>query len=143
MKKHGLGMLLVMLLLAACGKQTAKVTTAQLDGRWLLLTVEGVGVPVVDAEEQPNMYFNVADSLFACYVGCNRMGGTLLVKEGKLTFGNVFATRMYCEDTIELEDRLGVLLPQITGVSFMEDGTLVLYDSDERQLVTLVKVDAE
>lgn len=134
---------MAMVLLAACGKPAATVTVEQLDGTWLIRTVEGAELPAVDMEEQPNMFFNAADSMFACYVGCNRMGGSLKLGNGGLLLGNVFSTRMYCHGLMELEDRLGALLPQVAKASLTDDGTLSLFDATDTELLTLVRAGEE
>ncbi len=90
-------------------------------------------------EEAPNMLFDVTNRSFACYVGCNRMGGTLSVGEDSLRMTDIFATRMYCPDKMETEEALGSALEQVHSVRVAEDGGLLLTDEAGRVLITLAK----
>lgn len=133
-------MLLAMALLTACGKTATDVTPEQLEGKWIMQTVEGVQVPTMDIAEKPYMIYTLADNHFACFVGCNRMGGALRFEDGTLSLTNVFSTKMLChnEEAMQLENRLGALLEQVSSVS-MQGNTLVLSTADGHELITMVR----
>ncbi|MDO5356330.1 MAG: META domain-containing protein [Conchiformibius sp.] len=62
------------------------------------------------------------------YMGCNRMMFQADVSsDGRVKFGAVAATRMYCPDAIPLENAFGSLLPQMTRYR-VEGHHLILED---------------
>ena len=141
MKKQTFLMLLAMMLLAACGvKKNIDITPEQLEGRWVLQTVEGVKLPATDTDEKPSMTYTMTDNRFACFVGCNRMGGSLHFENGALSLSNIYSTKMLChnEEAMKLETRLGTLLDQVSSVS-MNGNTLVLTSADGKELLTMVR----
>lgn len=134
-------MLAAMLLLISCGKTTTTdVTPEQLNGKWLLQTVEGAALPAVDVAEQPNVIFDTTEGHFACFLGCNRINAQYKFEEGKISFVNPLSTRMLChnEEIMQLENRLGLLLDQVKNVS-MEDDILILSDEKGNQILTMVR----
>ncbi|MCM1034782.1 MAG: META domain-containing protein [Paludibacter sp.] len=143
MKKQLMYLFSAALLLSACGKQQKGITSEQLNGRWNIVSVNDSNIVSVETDEisaeVPNLYFSVEDSLFACYAGCNRMGGSLILEENTISLGDMFSTRMYCEDAMELEDLLGSLLPQVTQATLSETGELLLTDANGNTLLQLTK----
>ena len=64
------------------------------------------------------------DGAFCATTDCNRLGGTYAVSGDRLTFSNLFATRMYCEASQEGEFA-GLLQPAAT-YRFDSRGRLIL-----------------
>lgn len=134
-------MLSAMMLLAACSKQVATNATAeQMEGRWVLQSVQGAPLPVTENDKQPFMLYTMAENRFSCSVGCNNMGGSLTLENGKLTLSNMFSTKMLCpnEAAMELENRLGVLLDKVTTAKIL-DNTLTLYSEDGQPILTMTR----
>jgi heat shock protein HslJ len=70
-----------------------------------------------------------ADGRFSATTDCNRLGGTYTATGDALTFGNVFATRMFCEGSQENE--FSALLDAVVSYRFTSRGQLLLaLDSD-------------
>jgi heat shock protein HslJ len=70
------------------------------------------------------------DGRFSATTDCNRMGGSYTTGDGNaLTFGDVFATRMFCEGSQENE--FSALLAAVVSYRFTARGQLLLgLDSD-------------
>jgi heat shock protein HslJ len=70
-----------------------------------------------------------ADGRFSATTDCNRLGGTYTTTGDALTFGDVFATRMFCEGSQENE--FSALLDAVVRYRFTARGQLLLaLDSD-------------
>jgi heat shock protein HslJ len=65
-----------------------------------------------------------ADGRFAATTDCNRMGGTYTAAGDAMKFGNVFATRMFCEGSQENE--FSALLNAVVSYRFTARGQLIL-----------------
>lgn len=143
MRKLYLFILLFAALLIGCSKPSGGgqkgFDMQMLDGEWQIVLLGEDSLPFEADEEAPNMLFDITNRSFACYVGCNRMGGTLSVGQDSLRMTDIFATRMYCPDKMETEEALGNALEQVHGVRVAEDGGLLLTDEAGRVLITLAK----
>ncbi len=143
MRKLYFFVLLFAALLTGCSKTSGSgqkgFDMQMLDGEWQIVLLGEDSLPFEADEEAPNMLFDITNQSFACYVGCNRMGGTLSVGEDSLRMTDIFATRMYCPDKMETEEALGSALEQVHGVRVAEDGGLLLTDEAGRVLITLAK----
>jgi heat shock protein HslJ len=64
------------------------------------------------------------DGRFTATTDCNRMGGTYTTAADALTFGDVFATRMFCEGSQENE--FSALLDAVVSYRFTARGQLLL-----------------
>lgn len=70
-----------------------------------------------------------ADGRFSATTDCNRLGGKYTATGDALTFGDVFATRMFCEGSQENE--FSALLDAVASYRFTARGQLLLaLDSD-------------
>ncbi len=143
MRKLYLLVLLFAALLTGCSKSAGGGQKAfdmqMLDGEWQIVLLGEDRLPFEADEEAPNMLFDITNGSFACYVGCNRMGGNLLVGEDTLQMTDIFATRMYCPDKMETEEALGSALERVHSVRVAEDGGLLLTDGSGKVLITLAK----
>lgn len=105
----------------------------RLNALWQL---EKVGDKAVDAKQSPKgaptMELSLAEEKVAGYGGCNRYGGPVKLENGKLTFGNLFATEMACAN-MEAEAKL---LKSLTGqsVSYLLDGDMLYLGEGETKL---------
>ncbi len=136
-------LLLTALLPVSCGKKACTENSFKaesLNGEWQIVSINEDTLQVASDEETPSINFNTEDKSFSCYVGCNRMGGTLSTNNDSLRLGNIFSTRMYCPDKMGLEQKLGIALDQVRFARTADGGTILLQDAEGKTLVTLSKI---
>ncbi|HCS87482.1 MAG TPA: hypothetical protein DIW30_03425 [Bacteroidales bacterium] len=135
-------LLLAALLPIGCSKKAStenSFKTESLNGEWQIVSIHQETLQTAADEEIPSISFNTEDKSFSCYVGCNRMGGTLSTDNDSLRLGNIFSTRMYCPDKMGTEQKLGIALEQVRLAQTSDDGNLLLQDAEGRTLVTLLR----
>lgn len=133
-------LLLAALLPVSCGKKANTENSFKpesLNGEWQIVSVNQETLQTAVDEETPSIRFNTEEKSFSCYVGCNRMGGTLSTDNDSLRLGSIFSTRMYCPDKMEMEQKLGIALDQVRLAKNANDGTLLLQNAEGTTLVTL------
>jgi heat shock protein HslJ len=121
--------LVLTLSLAACG---SPASIPELNGTsWSLVEING---QPVQADSNPTLIFD-ADSAGG-NGSCNSFGGDYEAKNGKLTFGGIFSTMMYCEDVMDQEFAyLGAL--ENAASYQVKDGMLQILDADGQVTLTL------
>ena len=95
------------------------------DTRWTFTAIDGQP----PLSERAGIQFD-GDRIGAT-VGCNGMGGTWRLENGRLMGGPYMSTKMWCEDLMDQEQALGALLgenPQVT----LEGDTLILQGDTRR-----------
>lgn len=128
--------------LASCTASKKSVEPTAFQGEWNI--VEMNGEDLTFDEVLPYVSFNVAESRFSGNAGCNMLNGQfeLNAKDGKLSFGPVAATRMYCPD-MELETSLIDALESVSGfeASLTENNvdSIMLKGEDGHKLLKLMK----
>lgn len=93
-------------LLAACSSgqpkpdsQGSNAVIYELAGtRWALVRLGDKDVKISEGGREAYIYLSSADASVVGYAGCNRISSTHESSGARLTFGEVIATRMYCED---------------------------------------------
>lgn len=103
-----LGLTLVLLLaLGAChgnapqsstDNRSDEVTHELAGTRWALVRLGDQEVKVSDGGREAYIALNSADGSAIGYAGCNRISTTYKSSGAQLTFGEVIATRMFCQD---------------------------------------------
>lgn len=125
MNKNIISFVLLMILalfLAACG---AFGGGADLEGTsWNL--VEIAGQPVV-AGSNPTLSFEQGQA--GGNGSCNSFGGSYEAGNGKLTFGPLMSTLMYCENSMEQETAYLAALQEAAGYE-IKDGTLLILNAN-------------
>jgi heat shock protein HslJ len=130
--------------LAACTNQeppparTSELTngvTYELTGtRWALMRLGDEEVKVSEGGREAYIVLNSADSSVVGYAGCNRISSTHHPTGAELKFGEVIATRMFCDDmpteTALLEAMKATATWRLTG------SQLQLLDAQKRSLAT-------
>ena len=91
---------------------------------------------IASNEKQGITFF--ADSTFGVVTNCNSMGGGYVVNGDSISFTNMFATQMACED-MRMEQLLGLVLQGTLGVDFESDSVLRLNAVTPGQYVLLHK----
>lgn len=150
----------VSLLFGACGQKAAQsgdsdslsVVEEQTDslktlvGRWNIVniavndTLNARPAELTPGEEQYIVF--EADSTFGVKTNCNSLGGAYSIKADSISFGNMFASQMAC-DNMEVESILSAMLPEVRTYSLDNDTTLRLSTSKPASYIMLTKAKAE
>ncbi|MET0535577.1 MAG: META domain-containing protein [Steroidobacter sp.] len=100
--------------------------------RWALMRLGDRDVKISDGGREAYIHLNSADSSVVGYAGCNRISSTHRTSGSQLSFGEVIATRMFCDDmpteTALLEVMKSTTSWRITG------SRLELLDARQRSL---------
>ena len=114
--------------MTGCGDDTKPVTTAELEGTSYVST-SVTGRELVDGTE---LSLNFEGGRLAASAGCNTIGGTYTLDDGKLTQGEAIRTQMSCgAETDAQEQWLAELLSEGATVTLL-DYTLTLTTADEK-----------
>lgn len=127
MKKYLLILFVIALAVSAC---TAEEPAASLAGAWKLTTYGPADAPtpaVPDAEA--GLTFN-EDGTVTGNSGCNGLGGSYTVEGDQITFSEIVATLMACDDPrMVQEDAVQQVLTD-TATYKVEGNTLTLTNND-------------
>ena len=69
--------------------------------KWVLRTINGEKVNT----DRAYIKFEPSKDRFGGKGGCNGMGGDLKVKGSRIDLSQIISTKMFCEDTSELENK--------------------------------------
>jgi heat shock protein HslJ len=117
--------------LASCASPSS---TPELNGTsWSLVKINDQ--PVLE-NSNPTLVFE-ADSVGG-NGSCNSFGGDYETKDSKLSFGALFSTMMYCEDTMEQETAYLAALQDAAGYQ-VKDGNLLILDTDGQATLTFAQ----
>ncbi len=61
---------------------------------------------------------------------CNSFGGSAIVNSDSLTFGNLFSTKMYCNDVQATEDNFFISLSKVNRFMIKDKTLLLLHGED-------------
>ena len=61
---------------------------------------------------------------------CNSFGSTISVEKNKISFKNIFSTKMYCDDVQQTEDTYFKLLGKVNKFKIKEKKLLLYLDND-------------
>ncbi len=102
--------------------------------RWALMRLADEKVEISEGGREAYLHLNPADGSVVGYAGCNRISSTHQSQGSQLSFGEVIATRMACDDlpteTALLEAMKSTRSWRITG------SQLELLDAQQRSLAT-------
>ncbi|MBV6397049.1 MAG: hypothetical protein HFACDABA_02653 [Anaerolineales bacterium] len=134
MKKLTL-LVLGIFVLAAC----ASAPTVNLSGEWTLESYGDASSPT-PALPDVDTSLTFADGQLNGNVGCNGFGGGYESKGNTLTFGPLFSTLMYCEETDGQEQ--GVLSVFVEGETLtvtLDGDRMTIASADGASVVVLVR----
>lgn len=123
--------------LMSCGSGKNTVAVVDFSGEWNIVEVNG---EKVSAENTPYLGFDKAAHRLYGNAGCNRLMGTFDVdtlNAGKISFGQVGATRMMCPD-MKVEQSVLEALNKVAGYEEVGEN-VVLNDADGKSLILLQK----
>lgn len=123
------------IIMTGCKSSKNALDAVALNGDWNITTVNG---EVANGEKQPFLSLNIQDKhIYGC-AGCNRINGEIEVKEnGKISFGQIGATRMLCPN-MGTERAILLALEEVKGYEGTEQ-EITLTNEDGKALITLVK----
>lgn len=132
----------IVLLLAACSTRDPKspvepegeVTHDLVGTRWALVRLGEKPVTISEGGREAYIALNSVETSVVGFAGCNRISSTYKLDAARLSFGDVIATRMFCDDmpteTALLEAMKATAGWRITGAQ------LDLLDSNQRPVAS-------
>lgn len=81
-------------LLQSCGG--TKISEADLDGTWVLTTINNEAVSDAFKGNKPNFELDFEKKTIAGYAGCNRFTGPFTLEDNVFKAGNLATTQMLC-----------------------------------------------
>lgn len=124
-------------MLMSCGTGKNSVAVTDFSGEWNIVEVNG---EKVNGEGEPFLGFVKEGNRLYGHAGCNRLMGSFeqdTLHAGKITFGQVAATRMMCPD-MTLERNVLAALEKVKGYEAAEGG-VSLNDAKGRPVMLLQK----
>lgn len=115
-------------------KSTNNSDVKSIDNQWVLTKL---GNQQMNADNPPTLWINLSKNHFSGFAGCNRMGGKITNEKGKIHFGDIFSTKMYCEN-MEIEDKYLDALEKVTSFK-VEGDKLFLSDENNNVILNFVK----
>lgn len=109
-------------LFSSC-KETKELSQSDLDGYWVLKTLNGKDAKTLFAGALPTLEFNFTDSLVAGTGGCNRYTGKFTYEKGIFKAPNLAVTQMLCTEDNQEPEFLLALTNKESGLS-LENGVL-------------------
>lgn len=123
--------------MTACGSSKQAAQAIDLTGEWNIVAVNG---EKVQAANMPYIRLDMKGKKVYGNAGCNRMTGTFeadSLQPGKISFGQVGATRMMCPD-MDTENKVLQALNTVKGYIQTETG-LNMTDAEGKAVLTLEK----
>jgi heat shock protein HslJ len=102
--------------------------------RWALMRLGAKPVTISEGGREAYIVLNSVDASVVGYAGCNRISSTHRSSASQLSFGEVTATRMFCED---MPTETALLEAMKSTASWRISGSqLELLDAQQRSLAT-------
>ena len=92
---------------------------------WVLVTLNGRPAPLGAGKRAATLRLEAEARTAAGFAGCNRFSGSYTLDGSRLTFGAPAATRMACDEGMDLEQRFLGILPSVVSYE-LKDSTLRL-----------------
>ena len=100
---HILFLLLIMVLSSCSSKETEKTDIYRLHDIWALESIDGEKINPAALENLPVLEIYVEEERVHGNTGCNILDGKIEIKENKIKFSGLAATKMFCPGTVELK----------------------------------------
>lgn len=111
-------------LVAACTPQATLFNS-----EWTLIKINDASVTVT---KSPTIQFQENENKMAGFAGCNRYFGSYAIQGKTLTFSGVGSTKMFCNETMDIEQQFLGALQKVDAFEVNEN-TLMLYS--QKQIV--------
>lgn len=85
-------------------KGTATDAGARAAGKWVLVSINGQPQQVAGGREQPFLNIDSLGRNVNGFAGCNRIFGSMVLHGDSMSFPGLAATKMYCQESQQLED---------------------------------------
>lgn len=113
------------LFLSGCHNKPKQLEQTELEGFWVLKSLNGKAAKEVFSGAIPTLEFNFQDSIIYGTGGCNRYTGGFTYEEGFLSAPNLASTMMLCtEDNAEPQFLLA--LSNVNNIPSIVDGVLTI-----------------
>lgn len=115
-----------MCLLGACAvqKNNTPLSTLTLEGELILQELQGN--VVTDLQRPITIHFIEAENRVNGYAGCNQYFSSYTLTARSIQFHSTGRTKMYCEGTLELEERFMSALTDVKTVKADSDKLMLL-----------------
>ena len=136
-------LLLAAVMLAGCSTTEAPSNNAPLENTyWKLMTMGGDDVKSPEGAREIQFTLNADTHRVAGFSGCNNMMGAYTVEQNKIVFSNMGGTRMFCENTMDIEKRVHEMFSNATAWK-ISGKSLELIDSYGRPIATFESRDTK
>ena len=106
-------------------------------GEWKVIAIDGEVINTT--ETSPSLNLDLDNGMMSGNAGCNSIGGELQMDDCSISFGNVYATKMMCDDySMSVEDKFLKVVNEVVGWS-VENGELHLTDKEGKVALSLVR----
>lgn len=114
----------LLMITLACGSSQELVLPA---GEWKLKTLPGEDLSVL--EKPITLNFSSANTKANGFAGCNQYFSNVATHQSSIGFSGIGSTKMFCQQTIKLEDKFFAALAKINGFN-VEGNKLRLLQDD-------------
>ena len=115
-------------------QQDAIVEISSLDtNKWYLIKIYQDTDKLEVTGRKAFIRFNEAKSSAGGNGSCNSFGSTMKLDGNKISFSNIFSTKMYCEQVQAIEDSFFEKLGKITRYE-IEGNSLLLFEGDKKTI---------
>lgn len=113
-------------------KKSKPTESPILNKRWKLIELGGKSVKVTDAfKSEPYFTLGLHANKVHGSGGCNRFGGIYELEGEKLTFSGLVATKMLCEDAMNVEEPFLLELKTVNGYQIKGDALWLLHNGKQ------------
>lgn len=129
----------LLVLMQTCSGSSETTRKALLGNTWTLASI--MGEPVDTALRAPTLAFSEAESRANGFAGCNQFFGTYSLSGDSLLFSGIGSTKMFCERSMELEDRYLDLLEKTENFVVSEKESTLTLLSEAAPVLVFSKTD--
>lgn len=112
-------------LMQSCQEKSKSLTQSEMDGYWVLKTINGHDSKTAFEGALPTLQFNFKDSIVSGTGGCNRYHGSFTYKKGIFAAPNLAVTKMLCTEK-NLEGQFLLELSNVNNKLSIVDGLLTV-----------------
>jgi len=135
MKKLFLFSCIAAIFFACCAQKNTKQSFNLYDKTLTLTELNGKAVTFSSEERAATIFFDKAAGNVNGHLGCNRFHGSFEINGKSLKFSQLAATKMFCFDSMDIEDGFNSALNSTDNFE-IKDGALLL-KQDEKVLAVL------
>ncbi len=99
---------------------------------WVLTELDGKPIATINEAKKLNLLLDPVTKTASGFAGCNQFAGGYTLEGKKLNLKNLAATRMFCEETMEIEIRFLQAIRE-TDAYKIEENVLFLNQGDQHR----------